>query len=67
MKRFFAIPVVLILIWVSLGCATVPSYTPIGTQDLSSEVGNKEFVGASSKEAFDLAYSMSGHRDAFGR
>ncbi len=67
MKRFFAITAVLMLILMSLGCATAPSVQSTGTQDLSSTVGNKEFVGGSSKDAFDLAYSMSGHRAPGGR
>jgi uncharacterized protein YceK len=50
MKRFFAITMVLMLILMSIGCATVPSYTT-GTQDLSSTVGNRQFVGDISPEA----------------
>jgi hypothetical protein len=67
MKRFFAIAVVLMLILMSLGCATVPEYTAGSPQDLSSTVGNKQFVGGSSRDAVDLAYSMSGHQSPGGR
>lgn len=57
MKRFFAMTVVLMLILMSLGCATVPEYTPAGTQkteDLTSTVGNRPFVGVSSRGTLDL-------------
>jgi hypothetical protein len=54
MKRFFAITVVLMLILMSLGCATVPEYTgapETGSLKLSSTVGNSQFVGDVSPEA----------------
>jgi hypothetical protein len=62
MKRFICLTVVLMIILMSLGCATVPETTPTGTQDLKSSVGNTHFVGDPSKDAFDTAYGMSGHR-----
>ena len=54
MKRFFAITVVLMLILMSLGCGTVPEYTGVPetkSLNLSSTVGNRQFVGDISPDA----------------
>jgi hypothetical protein len=57
MKRFFAITVVLMIILMSLGCATVPETTSnptAGTGSLVSTVGNRPFVGVHSRGTLDL-------------
>jgi hypothetical protein len=57
MKKFIYLTVVLMLILVSFGCATVSTYTPSGTQktqDLSSTVGNRPFIGVYSRGTLDL-------------
>ena len=57
MKRFTYLTVVLIIILMSLGFATVPESTAnpaAGTGSLVSTVGNKPFVGDSSRGTLDL-------------
>jgi uncharacterized protein YceK len=56
MKRFFAITVVLMILLMSLGCATVPetSAPNPGNMSLVSTVGTKQFVGESSRGTLDL-------------
>ncbi len=57
MKRFFAITVVLMIILMSLVCATVPETTANaaeGTGSLVSTVGTKPFIGDSSRGTLDL-------------
>jgi hypothetical protein len=61
MKRFITITVVLMLMLIFIGCATVPEATPIGTQktqDLSSSVGNSQFVGDPSMDARKTALGI---------
>jgi hypothetical protein len=58
MKRLFATTVILMLILMSFGCATVPSGQSTGTQDLGSTVGNRPFVGDSSSEAQKAALGI---------
>jgi uncharacterized protein YceK len=57
MKRFFAIIVVLMIILMSVGCATVPETTvspTAGKEGLVSTVGNKPFVGEYQRGTLDL-------------
>ena len=57
MKRFFAIIVVLMIILMSLGCASVPETTANPTaskEGLVSTVGSKPFIGDSSRGTLDL-------------
>jgi hypothetical protein len=56
MKRFFAIIVVLMIILMSLGCATVPETSAPRTEStgLVSTVGSKPFIGDSSRGTLDL-------------
>ena len=58
MKRFIYLTLVLMIILISLGCAaTVPETTANaaeGTGSLVSTVGNKPFVGDSSRGTLDL-------------
>ncbi len=55
MKRFFAITVVLMIILMSLGCASVPETSAPATQSgsLVTTVGNRPFVGDSSAGSLD--------------
>jgi len=58
MKRFFAITVVLMILLISLGCASVPETTtnPTAGQggSLVTTVGNKPFIGDHSAGTLDL-------------
>jgi hypothetical protein len=57
MKRFTYLTVVLMIMLMSLVCATVPETTANaaeGTGSLVSTVGNKPFVGDSSAGTLDL-------------
>jgi len=57
MKRFTYLTVVLMIILMSLVCATVPGSTANaaeGKGSLVSTVGNKPFVGDSSRGTLDL-------------
>jgi len=57
MKRFTYLTVVLMIILMSLGCATVPEYSSVqstGTQNLVTTVGNRPFVGVYSRGTLDL-------------
>ena len=57
MKRFIYLTLVLMIILMSLGCASVPETTQnpaAGSQGLVSTVGNRPFVGDSSAGTLDL-------------
>ena len=58
MKRFIYLTLVLMIILISLGCAaTVPETTQnpaAGSQGLVTTVGNRPFVGDSSRGTLDL-------------
>jgi len=54
MKSFIYLTVVLMIILMSLVCATVPANAAEGTGSLVSTVGNKPFVGDSSRGTLDL-------------
>ena len=57
MKKFFAIMVALTIILMSLSCASTPETTQnptAGQGSLVTTVGNKPFVGQSSRGTLDL-------------
>ncbi len=57
MKRLFAITVVLMIILMSVGCASVPETTQnpsAGKDSLVTSVGNKQFGGEYQKGTLDL-------------
>jgi hypothetical protein len=57
MKRLFAITVILVILLMSLGCASVPETRPnptAGQESLVTTVGNKPFVGEYQKGTLDL-------------
>ena len=61
MKRFISITVVLLLMLIFIGCATMTPEQRKEESDLSSSVGNKPFVGDPGPEGKDLAwYQMHG-------
>ncbi len=66
MKRYFAITVVLMIILMSLGCATVPETTTnptAGKDSLVTTVGSRPFVGEYQRGTLDLnGWSPAGGR-----
>ncbi len=66
MKKIFGITLALIIILMSLGCATVPETTTnptAGQGSLVSTVGNRPFVGEYQRGTLDLnGWSPAGGR-----
>jgi len=61
MKRFIYITVVLLLMSISIGCATMTPEQRKEGSDLRSSVGDRPFVGDTGPEGKDLAwYQMHG-------
>jgi hypothetical protein len=57
MKKFIYLAFVLMILLMSLGCASVPETTPnptAGSEGLVSTVGNRPFVGEYSRSTLDL-------------